>query len=57
MSRAGLRTARGYDWRLVASQVLEYYQEILARRSLHPDRQSVRFARMRRMAGLLSNDM
>jgi phosphatidylinositol alpha-mannosyltransferase len=53
MRQAGQRTARGYDWPRVAAQVLEYYDEVLERRDLDPAPQRVRFARVRRVAGML----
>jgi phosphatidylinositol alpha-mannosyltransferase len=53
MRRAGQQKAQGYDWPRVASQVLEYYLEVLERRETEPEPQRVRFARVRRMAGML----
>jgi phosphatidylinositol alpha-mannosyltransferase len=53
MRRAGQDTARAYDWPRVASQVLDYYAEVLERREAHPQPQRIRFARVRRMAGML----
>ena len=54
MRRAGQEKARGYDWPRVASQVLDYYDEVLERReSIEVEPQRVRFARVRRMAGML----
>jgi phosphatidylinositol alpha-mannosyltransferase len=53
MRRAGQDKARAYDWPRVASQVLEYYFEVLARREAEPEPQRVRFARVRRVAGML----
>jgi hypothetical protein len=31
MGEAGKRTARGYDWTLVAGRVLAYYERVIAR--------------------------
>src|SRR6266851_5592479 len=53
MRRAGQETARAYDWPRVASQVLGYYNEVLERREAQPEPQRIRFARVRRMAGML----
>ena len=53
MRRTGQDKARAYDWPRVASQVLEYYFEVLARREAEPEPQRVRFARVRRVAGML----
>jgi phosphatidylinositol alpha-mannosyltransferase len=54
MRRAGQATARDYDWPRVAGQVLDYYAEVLERRATAPwTPQRVRFARVRRMAGML----
>lgn len=53
MRRAGPERARGYDWPRVASEVLAYYDEVLERREAEPEPQRVRFARVRRMAGML----
>jgi phosphatidylinositol alpha-mannosyltransferase len=53
MRRAGQSKARRYDWPRIGSQVLEYYEEVLERRAAAPQVQRVRFARVRRMAGLL----
>jgi hypothetical protein len=52
--RAGQDKARGYDWPRVASQVLDYYFEVLARREAEPEPRRVRFARVRRVAGMLT---
>src|SRR5919202_1738779 len=54
MRRAGQGKARRYDWPRVASQVLDYYFEVLARREAEPEPRRVRFARVRRMAGMLT---
>ena len=54
MRRAGQDKARAYDWPRVASQVLDYYSEVLARREAEPEPQRVRFARVRRVAGMLT---
>ena len=54
MRRAGQDKARAYDWPRVATQVLDYYFEVLARREAEPEPQRVRFARVRRMAGKLT---
>ena len=53
MRRVGQDKARWYDWPRVASQVLDYYFEVLERREAEPEPQRVRFARVRRMAGML----
>jgi phosphatidylinositol alpha-mannosyltransferase len=53
MRRAGQDTARAYDWPRVASQVLDYYLEVLERRETEPEPQRIRFARVKRMAGML----
>jgi phosphatidyl-myo-inositol alpha-mannosyltransferase len=53
MRRAGQTKARNYDWPRVASQVLAYYEEVLERGEIEPERQRVRFARVKRMAGML----
>jgi phosphatidylinositol alpha-mannosyltransferase len=53
MRRAGQATAQAYDWPRVATQVLDYYHEVLERREAQPEPQRVRFARVRRMAGML----
>ena len=53
MRRAGQETAQAYDWPRVASQVLDYYHEVLERREAQPEPQRIRFARVRRMAGML----
>ncbi len=55
MRRAGQQKARNFDWPHVASQVLDYYEEVLERREreIDPEPQRVRFARVKRMAGML----
>jgi phosphatidyl-myo-inositol alpha-mannosyltransferase len=53
MRRAGQAKARGFDWPMVAAEVLAYYQEVLERREAEPVTQRVRFARMKRVAGML----
>jgi phosphatidylinositol alpha-mannosyltransferase len=54
MRRAGQDNAQAYDWPRVASQVLDYYSEVLERRAAEPwEPQRVRFARVRRVAGML----
>jgi phosphatidyl-myo-inositol alpha-mannosyltransferase len=53
MARAGVSHARDYDWPRVASRVLDYYNDVLERRAGQPEPQRVRFARVRRMAGML----
>jgi phosphatidylinositol alpha-mannosyltransferase len=53
MRRLGQEKARAYDWPRVAAQVLDYYTEVLERREAAPEPQRVRFARVRRMAGML----
>jgi phosphatidylinositol alpha-mannosyltransferase len=54
LARLALRKAREYDWPSVAQQVLRYYGETLERRAELEAIPRVRFARMRRMAGLLA---
>jgi phosphatidylinositol alpha-mannosyltransferase len=53
MRRAGQQKAQQYDWPRVATQVLDYYVEVLERRDAEPVRERVRFARVNRVAGLL----
>ena len=53
MRRAGQEKAQAYDWPRVAAQVLDYYAEVLERREAEPAPQHIRFARVRRMAGML----
>jgi phosphatidylinositol alpha-mannosyltransferase len=53
MREAGQAKALRYDWPRVAGEVLEYYSDVLDRRAAVPQVQSPRFARVRRMAGLL----
>ena len=53
LRRAGQEKARAYDWPRVATQVLDYYFEVLARREAEPEPQPARFARVKRMAGML----
>ncbi|GAC1323277.1 MAG: glycosyltransferase family 4 protein [Chloroflexota bacterium] len=53
MRRAGQAKARLFDWPRVSAQVLEYYDEVLARHAHEPQPHRVRFARVRRMAGML----
>jgi phosphatidyl-myo-inositol alpha-mannosyltransferase len=55
MRRVGQEKARAYDWPRVASQVLDYYEEVLERREAEPwvKPQRARFARVRRVAGML----
>src|ERR1051326_1996124 len=53
MRRAGQAKAQRFDWPRVAAEVFSYYQEVLARRGEEPEPQRVRFARVRRMAGML----
>jgi phosphatidylinositol alpha-mannosyltransferase len=53
MRRAGQKKARAHDWPRVASRVLDYYEEVLERRDAAPEPQRVRFARVRRVAGML----
>ena len=54
MRRAGQAKAQDYDWPRVASQILDYYKEVLDRRvvAASPPHRP-RFARVRRMAGML----
>jgi phosphatidylinositol alpha-mannosyltransferase len=54
MADAGPRTARQYDWTRVADRVLAYYGEVLHNRVQAPEPRPARFARVRRMAGLLA---
>ena len=54
MRRAGQSKARGFDWPRVSAEVLAYYEEVLERREIEPEPQRVRFARWRRMAGMLT---
>jgi phosphatidyl-myo-inositol alpha-mannosyltransferase len=53
MRHAGQAKAQAYDWPRVATQVLDYYSEVLERREAEPEPQRIRFARVRRMAGML----
>jgi phosphatidylinositol alpha-mannosyltransferase len=53
MRQAGRAKAHLYDWSRIAAQVLDYYDEVLERRAAEPTPQRVRFARVRRMAGML----
>jgi phosphatidylinositol alpha-mannosyltransferase len=53
MRRAGQLKAQRYDWPRVASEVLAFYAEVLDRRETEPEPQRIRFARVRRMAGML----
>jgi phosphatidyl-myo-inositol alpha-mannosyltransferase len=53
MRHAGQTKAQAYDWPRVASEVLDYYSEVLERRVREPVPQRVRFARVRRVAGAL----
>jgi phosphatidyl-myo-inositol alpha-mannosyltransferase len=54
MRRAGQMKAQGYDWPRVATQVLDYYVDVLDRRAAgSPAPHRERFARVRRMAGML----
>lgn len=53
MRRAGQAKAQDYNWPRVATQVLDYYAEVLERRAARPEPQRVRFARVKRMAGML----
>jgi phosphatidyl-myo-inositol alpha-mannosyltransferase len=53
MRRAGQEKATAYDWPHVAAQVLAYYFEVLERREAQPAPHRVRFARVRRVAGML----
>jgi len=53
MRRAGQAKARRFDWPTVAAEVLAYYEGVLERREAEPVTQRVRFARMKRMAGML----
>ena len=53
MRRLGQEHARAYDWPSVATRVLDYYAEVIARRAADPEPQRIRFARVRRVAGML----
>jgi phosphatidylinositol alpha-mannosyltransferase len=53
LRRAGQEKARAYDWPRVATQVLDYYFEVLARPEAEPEPQPARFARVKRVAGML----
>ncbi|MGI9148149.1 MAG: glycosyltransferase family 4 protein [Chloroflexota bacterium] len=53
MRRAGQDTAKHYDWPRVATQVLDYYFEVLEHREAQPVAERVRFARVKRVAGML----
>jgi phosphatidyl-myo-inositol alpha-mannosyltransferase len=53
MRHAGQSRAQAYDWPRVAGQVLDYYEEVLERREAAPEPQHVRFARVKRVAGML----
>ena len=54
MRRAGQIKAQRYDWSRIGAQVLDYYHEVLERRAAEPRPvNGVRFARVRRMAGML----
>jgi glycosyltransferase involved in cell wall biosynthesis len=53
MRRAGQVTAQAYDWPRVATQVLDYYGEVVERHEAEPEPQRIRFARVRRVAGML----
>jgi phosphatidyl-myo-inositol alpha-mannosyltransferase len=53
MRRAGQAKAERFDWPRVAAEVFSYYQEVLTRREEEPEPHRVRFARVRRMAGML----
>ncbi len=53
MRRAGQEKAEQYDWPRVATQVLDYYFEVLERREAEPVTERVRFARVKRVAGML----
>jgi phosphatidylinositol alpha-mannosyltransferase len=56
MRRAGQMKAQRFDWPRVSAEVLSYYHEVLDRRGEvepEPQPQRVRFASIRRMAGML----
>jgi phosphatidylinositol alpha-mannosyltransferase len=53
MRRAGQAKAQRFDWPRVSAEVFSFYTEVLARREEEPEPQRVRFARVRRMAGML----
>jgi phosphatidylinositol alpha-mannosyltransferase len=55
MRRAGQVKAQRFDWPRVADEVLSYYQDVLERRrEEEPEPQRVRFARVKRMAAMLT---
>jgi phosphatidylinositol alpha-mannosyltransferase len=54
LRQAGQAAARDYDWPRVASQVLDYYDQVLERREFaEPEPRQARFARVKRVAGML----
>jgi phosphatidylinositol alpha-mannosyltransferase len=53
MRRVGQEKAQQYDWPRVATLVLDYYFEVLERREAEPVTERVRFARVKRVAGML----
>jgi phosphatidylinositol alpha-mannosyltransferase len=57
MREAGVEKARSYDWPRVAGAVLEYYADVLDRQAAAPQPQNVRFARVRRVAGMLRHSV
>jgi phosphatidylinositol alpha-mannosyltransferase len=54
MRRAGQLKAQRFDWPRVAAEVMSYYQQVLTRRAEEPEEHRVRFARVKRMAGMLT---
>ncbi|MBV9581581.1 MAG: glycosyltransferase family 4 protein [Chloroflexi bacterium] len=54
MRQSGRLKARDYDWPRVAAEVLDYYEEVLERREMEPEHPRVRFARVKRVAGMLN---
>jgi len=55
MRRAGQNKAQRFDWPRVAAEVFSYYQDVLERRrEEEPEPQRVRFARVKRMAAMLT---
>jgi phosphatidyl-myo-inositol alpha-mannosyltransferase len=54
MGEHGQQKARAFDWPRVAEQVLAYYDDVLERQMIEPEERRVAFARLRRMAGLLT---
>jgi phosphatidylinositol alpha-mannosyltransferase len=53
MRARGQLKARLYDWPRIASQVLDFYDDVLDRRVDEPTEQRVRFQRVRRVANFV----